>query len=354
MNTCLFHFKMEKTQTLVESSEGTTLESTSESSLSSAKRTTCEPSDTLLPDDEDLVTPDFKRFCQAQKDCGLTETVPPVRQAVKLKNVMLQYCLKHKITNLQALHGRPIEETADYFMHPRFNSVIGTIFAIVSGQLRKEPFTPKWRLLSEGYVPKIENFLRTEHGFAPEKTADFARKLTRVINRRSGKRNTFWVHGTSNAGKTQLMLSFVNAYFPHSFGVPNNSIRTQFTFNDCMNRRVILWEEPFINADNIEDCKLLFGGQDLRTDAKYQTSAIVESTPVIITSNSELWKNCHGCKDELSNRCYTTRLWKKVKGEKYFPLCKRDWDEFFSFHREFIKKDCGKLGLFDDEDLDES
>ena len=335
--------------TSAELSEDTIQENTEKKKLKLQEPTMCESSSTSeLPEEPEVQS--FKAFLAEQEEKGMDCASSAPKTAVRLKNQMLQYCLEHEITNLRSMHSRPIEETADYFMHPRFNSVIGTIFGIVSGQLKRKPFQPEWRLMSEGYVPKIERFLVEEHGFQGTKSKEFARKLTRVINRRSGKRNTFWVSGISNAGKTQLMLSFVEAYFPNSYGVPNNSVRTSFTFNDCMNRRVILWEEPYINADNIEDCKLLFGGQDLRTDAKYQTGAIVESTPIIITSNHDLWKLCNGQREELSNRLYHTRLWKRVKGEQWFPFAKKDWDEFFTFHKEFIEKDCGKLGYFDHEE----
>lgn len=273
-------------------------------------------------------------------------------EKINLKKRLMRYCVDNKITNQMLLHRRPYDETEDFFLHPQYNSVIGTIFNVVSGQLAYEPFKPfihhkklkeeKGSLRNKG---KVYNFLNEVQGWENEKIKSFAKVICQVLNRRSGKKNTLWLQGVSNAGKSQLINSLLQSYFPNTIGTPNNSVRTTFTFNDCMYKRVILWEEPNITVDNIEDTKIILGGQDCRIDAKYQSSAVLQSTPFIITSNKDLWAMCSNNRQELLNRVYWYKLNKVSPTNNDFPFRKYDWDIFFTNFFDDIKYDINKYGL---------
>lgn len=275
--------------------------------------------------------------------------VNTAEEKINLKKRLMRYCVENKITNQMLLHKRPYDETEDFFLHPQYNSVIGTIFNVVSGQLAYEPFKPfihHKKLKEEGGVlqdkGKVHKFLSEVQRWDREKIKRFAKVMVQVLNRRSGKKNTVWLQGVSNAGKSQLINSLMQSYFPNTIGTPNNSVRTTFTFNDCMYKRVILWEEPNITVDNIEDTKIILGGQDCRIDAKYQSSAVLQSTPFVITSNKDLWAMCTNHRQELLNRVYWFKLNSVCPPNNEFPFRKYDWDIFFTNYFDDIKYDIGK------------
>jgi phage/plasmid-associated DNA primase len=221
---------------------------------------------------------------------------------------------------------------------------------VVSGQLCYEPFKPfihhkrlKSNELKKG-DGKIYKYFKTVQNWDDEKISNFARDVVAVINKRSGKKNCLWLQGVSNAGKSQVIGSLLNAYFPNTMGTPNNSPRTTFTFNDCMYKRVILWEEPNITIDNIEDVKIILGGQDCRIDAKYQSSAVMQATPFFITSNKHLWALTQGNKQELLNRVHWYRMDQVSPQSNPFPFRKWDWDIFFTENFDSVKYDINKYG----------
>ncbi len=272
------------------------------------------------------------------------------KEKTNLKKRLLRYCVEHKITNQMLLHKRPYNETEDFFLHPQYNSVIGTIFNVVSGQLCYEPFKPfihhkrlKTKELKKG-DGKIYKYLKEVQKWDDKKISSFARDVVAVINKRSGKKNCLWLQGVSNAGKSQIIGSLLNAYFPNTMGTPNNSPRTTFTFNDCMYKRVILWEEPNITIDNIEDIKIILGGQDCRIDAKYQSSAVMQATPFFITSNKPLWALTQNNKPELLNRVHWYKMDHVSPTDNPFPFRKWDWDIFFTENFDSVKYDINKYG----------
>lgn len=190
---------------------------------------------------------------------------------------------------------------------------------------------------------RIWHLLTHVHGFKEEWIKNFILNLFKVVERKSGKRNVFAVIGKSNSGKSQLMETFVRAYFGNCFGTPTNNPRSGFPWGNCINCRVLLWEEPYILDDNYEDFKKIGGGQATTVDVKYQSHCELEPTPVIVTSNKPLTHSLSiadmSKQEEVKNRCYTYTLNQAVPDDKkdfYFPLCKQDWDDIFSVYKTHI------------------
>ena len=107
-------------------------------------------------------------------------------------------------------------------------------------------------------------------------------------------------------------------------------------FDNCVNKRMILWEEPMITIDNIEDVKLIMGGEELRADIKFDSMMNVGKTPVIITTNNRLSKHCEPQKDALSKRMFEF-YFPKALDSKWFPITGEDWQIFFDkYYQENI------------------
>lgn len=60
---------------------------------------------------------------------------------------------------------------------------------------------------------------------------------------------------------------------------------------DCVNRRVLLWNEPACETSAYEDIKMLFGGDSMKVRVKYHCDAVIDRTPVFVLSNLQIFPN---------------------------------------------------------------
>lgn len=58
---------------------------------------------------------------------------------------------------------------------------------------------------------------------------------------------------------------------------------------ECVNKRILQWNEPQYEPGQVETLKMLFGGDTFNTNIKYQADAIVTRTPVLITTNTKVF-----------------------------------------------------------------
>lgn len=104
-------------------------------------------------------------------------------------------------------------------------------------------------------------------------------------NRQFGKRNTIWLYGPATTGKTIIAEAIAHAVPFYGCVNWNNE---NFPFNDSVNKMLIWWEEGKMTAKVVEAAKCILGGSRVRVDQKCKSSQQIESTPVIITSNTDL------------------------------------------------------------------
>lgn len=207
---------------------------------------------------------------------------------------LIQFLLNNRITNRTEFDMMPPEMITEYLSTPNLNNFLATGFNYVCSQLLRESFNPLvntneasiiTEMNTEAFFPKIINYLLYYQIWSIPQMVLFGTSLIKVLNRQSNKRNTIWLWGPSNTGKTTLITSFIKAFFKESVGRVVKDEKTSFPFNNCMNKQVILWEEPNIIPKNIEDVKCLMGGSEFSVEVKYQSQVTVKKTPVLLTSN---------------------------------------------------------------------
>lgn len=121
-----------------------------------------------------------------------------------------------------------------------------------------------------------------------------------ILARKHKKRTSIVFYGTSNSGKSLLANALVA-------GVAPGMIQRDCGANDhwlehIYMKSVLLWEEPTINMINIEDVKLILGGESIIVNRK--NKALLERTnpaAVIITTNRQFWQYDPVT---LKNRCW--------------------------------------------------
>lgn len=138
---------------------------------------------------------------------------------------------------------------------------------------------------------------------------EFANALKTVLNCEKPKKNCIRLIGAPNSGKTligQLIAScFITCY------ANNHGSENEFFMSNFLNKALILCEELYVTQATCEDFKSILGGANIDISKKYSEKQILSRTPVLITSNFELFGRGHlNNTDEnaLITRCFTFRF----------------------------------------------
>ena len=135
---------------------------------------------------------------------------------------------------------------------------------------------------------------------SPYVVDEFCRTLCSILNKTNGKKNSLWIQSTHSAGKN-FIFDAVTSFFLN-IGYISNPIRHNiFPFMDCVDRRVILWNEAQCDAYFYEEVKALLAGDSPKVNFKMQGPKTVVPTPIIILSNRDTFPDteefmCRLCK----------------------------------------------------------
>nr|QHD57622.1 replication protein [Adeno-associated virus] len=151
--------------------------------------------------------------------------------------------------------------------------------------------------------------------------------------RQFGKRNAIWLYGPATTGKTNIAEAIAHAV---PFYGCVNWTNENFPFNDCVDKMLIWWEEGKMTAKIVESAKAILGGSKVRVDQKCKSSQQIDSTPVIITSNTDMRlvvdgnQTTYEHKQPLEDRIFRFYLGKRLPDD-FGKISKREVREFFKW-----------------------
>nr|QKE54987.1 MAG: nonstructural protein [Parvoviridae sp.] len=125
------------------------------------------------------------------------------------------------------------------------------------------------------------------YGYQPRKFFD---EIKGVLNGDTGKMNTFFCMGASNAGKS-VMFAKPLEYIMAAVGrIVSMNVPDRFVFEGCVGQRLVSIEECMIPKLHIEEVKKIMGGEDCQINVKYaREGALLTKMPVIATANQPPW-----------------------------------------------------------------
>lgn len=103
-----------------------------------------------------------------------------------------------------------------------------------------------------------------------------------------GKKNTLCITGPPSSGKTYF-VRFVSSYFISIGQVRNFNRNDSFPLNDCTDKRILIWDEPNYTREYLETIKMLFSGDNTPANVKYENQVVIEKTPLLITTNTDVF-----------------------------------------------------------------
>lgn len=150
----------------------------------------------------------------------------------------------------------------------------------------------------------------------PEGVCKFVKRLFDICEKNIPKRNCMQVVGPPNAGKTWF-FDMLTAFYLNIGHVGNFDKNTSFPLNDCVSRRILIWNEPSIAPSQYDTLKMLAGGDPCPAKIKYEGDGKITRTPLIVTSNKNVFPNT-----EVWNSRVYKEEWKSsscLKDLHYYP-----------------------------------
>lgn len=139
------------------------------------------------------------------------------------------------------------------------------------------------------------------------------------------KRNCLWFHGPADCGKSHLARLIWKCFILNTRIVSDGI----FSFANLLKSGCALWDEPFIGPDLADQTKLVLEGEpDIDITIKNKGSErLGKRVPIIITSNSYLWKYCTAEKVPFEKRTFLFSFTKPIDS---FYFCK-ETEHYCSF-----------------------
>jgi hypothetical protein len=107
-----------------------------------------------------------------------------------------------------------------------------------------------------------------------------------IIDMHINKVNTLILNGPPNTGKSML-LQLITKGLVKAF-ITRTGDATQFHLQNCLDKRILLFEEPRITPATVDDMKLLLGGEEFDIQIKHSDPEGLKRTPVLISTNKPI------------------------------------------------------------------
>lgn len=109
-----------------------------------------------------------------------------------------------------------------------------------------------------------------------------------VADKKIPKKNTIFILSPPNAGKNFFFDAFIH-YCINVGQMGNFNRYCTFPLMECVDKRIIIWNEPMMEPSAQETLKCILGGDTCNAKVKYQGDAVICRTPVIILSNNDIF-----------------------------------------------------------------
>lgn len=143
---------------------------------------------------------------------------------------------------------------------------------------------------------------------------DFDQVFWTWITKTHSKKNTILLRGPSNTGKSAFIAGFKQCV---TWGEVVNS--PTFAFEGLLDVSIGIWEEPLCSAELAEKAKQVLEGMSTSIPIKHKKPMMLPRTPILITTNHDLWRFCQHEEDMFRNRMWIFNFNHSPLDADYFP-----------------------------------
>lgn len=151
--------------------------------------------------------------------------------------------------------------------------------------LTMEDYNRKYLGLRDSIISILE-LLYFQFEYNMQAVDRFLRQIYNMCDFRQSniKKNSMWVRSPNSAGKNYFFDALCDSFI--LVGQIKNPIRNYtFGFINCVNKRVLQWNEAVVDPYFYEDIKPILAGDSPNVQVKNRDDGVVRSTPVFILSN---------------------------------------------------------------------
>lgn len=159
--------------------------------------------------------------------------------------------------------------------------------------------------------PSIIHKILLHQGIRP---SDFDPIFASWINKRHPKRNTICLQGPSNCGKSAFIAGLKQC-------IPWGEIVNgqTFMFEGLCEQTIGIWEEPLCSPEAAEKAKQVLEGMTCSIPVKYKKPFMLPRTPILITTNHDLWRFCTAEETAFRNRMWIYNFNYPMQNVSYTP-----------------------------------
>lgn len=237
---------------------------------------------------------------------------------MKRNDPMIQVCI-------DALTNELIDKT----ITDLYNYLTGVtpLFSAVRGNLDEYYYS------IEESLNILDNLLLYQCNNSGEQVSIFLNALFSISNKTASKCNTLFVLGPPASGKNFFFDSYVNFFISVGY-IGNFNKYCNFPLQDCVNKRILMWNEPNIECGAWDTLKMLLGGDPLNVKVKYQMDVCLYKTPIIMLSNRNIIPNGEAFRQRVYRVQWSHAPFLIEYNKKPHPLA-----YFHLFHKYNVIKD---------------
>nr|QTE04117.1 MAG: nonstructural protein 1 [Emberiza spodocephala ambidensovirus] len=151
----------------------------------------------------------------------------------------------------------------------------------------------------------------------------FLTDLYNILDKRLPKVNAMQIISPPSAGKNFFFDAVIHFFFAYG-QIGNFNKFNNFPLQECINKRILLWNEPNIEPSAVDTLKMLFGGDAVNAKIKYQADAVISRTPIVILSNKSVFPNDAAFQCRMITYHWTAAPFLKEVDKKIYPLSLHD------------------------------
>lgn len=226
-------------------------------------------------------------------------------------NDLTTYCLTHMINagktlTLEEICTRDPEGMKKYLHRPNLSKILSQ--CSIYYQATRNTWSP-FNKVNWSNNTKDHRNIHAYLIYQNIDTASFDNDCFLWLYKQHTKKNTLVLQGPSNTGKSSFIKGLIEALGSSVGYICNGTFPFQGMAKPCT---IGVWEEPLLSSTEAEKAKQILGGEPTSVAVKFAAPVHVERTPILITTNHELWRYCTQEKEALLNRCFiykcTTRI----------------------------------------------
>jgi len=221
--------------------------------------------------------------------------VDGIKKPTPIADVVLEIMQRHKVNTIPAMMEHEPDMMRSLLQTPNLQTIIDNCRTFIAATQPKKSLLTAVSAMQKPDPRRVHNVLVTQHVDVETFDNDFFNWLTKG----HPKKNTMILYGPSNTGKSCFIRPFTSLY---RFGEITNS--NSFMYQNCIDKDLILWEEPLIGNSELEKFKLVSEGSPTEVSIKFRAPEKLERTPLLITTNHHIWRFCSNEESALRNRCY--------------------------------------------------